>query len=153
MRRNSPANQSSRVQSPTTRNQYNLLRNEDAHTQCRWTTPIKPNCREPYYTKPCRSYWEMKRPSPQIDPKCTDRLFLHPNQVYRALLTQMKRPSPALFEPTCAEPYYTKPVEPVEKWCTYPVQMDHHKSSPKCTETYLHQSRHNLLRNEETLPC
>ena len=44
--RTCPANQPHSVQSPTTPNQYNLLRNKEAPLL------IQPKCTEPYYTKP-----------------------------------------------------------------------------------------------------
>ena len=116
---------------------------------------IKPKCTEPYYTKPVEHCWEMRRPSPANRPQVYKALLYQTSitywemkrppanwpQVYRALLHQTSRTYREIqiysvqmdppIEPKCTEPYYTKPVEPVEKWGGPPPLID-----PKCTEPY-----------------
>ena len=144
MRRPSPTNSSPIVQSPTTPNQCNLLRNEaipsaDGHPQ------LSQSVQSPTDTKP-----------------------VEPIEKYRH--TQC-RWTPTLIELKCTEPYYTKPVEPIEKcictyhsadgspnWAkvyrpllhqtsrtyweiqTYPVQMDTHTNWAQVYRALLHQT-------------
>ena len=98
------------------------------------TQLINPKCTKPYYTKPvepiekwghiqCR-YPSASMPYPANQP-----------QVYRALLHQTSRTyweirRPLLIKPKCTQPYYTKPVKPIEKWGGPPL------IKPKCTEPY-----------------
>ena len=87
-----------------------------------------------------RNYWEMRRPSPT-----------NWAQVYRALLhqtsmnllrhmhinpVQMDPP----IEPKCTKPCDTKPVEPIEKYRPYPVQMDTCTNWAQVYRALLHQT-------------
>ena len=112
---------------------------------------IEPRCTEPYYTKPSRTYWEMRRPFPTKQA-----------QVYRVLLHQTSitywemRPYPVQTDHHPLHPLPTnqaqvcrallhKPVEPIEKYahiqCRWSPQLNLSVQSPTTPNQW------NLMRN------
>ena len=109
MRRCSSTNWPPSVQSPTAQNQYNLLSNMDIPS-----ADGPPNWAQVYRAllhQTSRTYWEMRRPSPANWPQVNRALLHQTSRTY----WEMRRPT-LLIEPKCTEPYYTKPVELIEKY-------------------------------------
>ena len=141
------------AQSPTTPNQYNLLRNTDI----------------PSGDRP-----------PKLSPSV--QISTTPNQYNLLRNTDIPSGDrPPQIEPKCTGPYYMKPVQPIEKYrhtqCRETTQSSPSVQSPTTPNQYnllrntdissvertpyfslsvqspTTPNQYNLLRNEEVLPC
>ena len=102
------------VQRPTTPNQYNLLRNEEA-LPC-WSTP----CVQGHTTPNQYNIWQIwtypvqvdpsTGPNLLIEPKCRVPYYTKPVSCSDNYKHTQCRWTPPLIEPKCTEPYYTSPV-------------------------------------------
>ena len=100
------------------------------HTQCGWSPTIRTKEYRALLHQTSRTYWEMRRPSSLIKPKCTGPYYTKPIQPIEKWGHTQAICTPQ-FEPKSTEPYYTKPVEPIEKWGDPPPLSD-----TRSTETY-----------------